>query len=209
MMDEDNDGMKILSTAIVVIIGLLFLCMLFGSFYTIRSGERGIIQTFGKANPVPITEGLHLKWPFFQHVDRMSIQTEKYTADAEAASKDLQVLKASVVTNYRVDPGKVSELFITVGKDYEDVVIKPLEQECVKATTAKFTAEEAITMRESVREDIKKMLTDRLASRGIIVEDVSITNFDYSTSFNAAIEAKVVAEQEKLKAEKILERYRV
>jgi regulator of protease activity HflC (stomatin/prohibitin superfamily) len=40
---------------------------------------------------------------------------------------------------------------------------------------------------------------------GIVVDQVNITNFDFSQSFNAAIEAKVTAEQSALAAKNKLE----
>jgi regulator of protease activity HflC (stomatin/prohibitin superfamily) len=48
----------------------------------------------------------------------------------------------------------------------------------------------------------------RLRPLGIVVEDLSITNFQFSESFNKAIEEKVTAEQLKLKADRDLERFR-
>ena len=85
----------------------------------------------------------------------------------------------------------------------------PMEQEVVKSTTAKFTAEELITKREDVRQEMKSTLIERLAPRGIIVEEVSIINFDFSPEFNTAIENKVVALQNKLKAQNDLERLKI
>jgi regulator of protease activity HflC (stomatin/prohibitin superfamily) len=75
----------------------------------------------------------------------------------------------------------------------------------VKATTAKFTAEELITKREEVRDAIKGLLTEKLAGTGLKVEQLSIINFDFSTSFNNAIEAKVTAEQNALAAKNKLD----
>jgi regulator of protease activity HflC (stomatin/prohibitin superfamily) len=74
----------------------------------------------------------------------------------------------------------------------------------VKASTAKFTAEELITKRELVREDIKTQLRDRLKPN-IDVEEFNIVNFRFSKVFNEAIENKVTAEQQALAARNKLE----
>jgi len=63
-----------------------------------------------------------------------------------------------------------------------------------------------ITKRESVKDQIKELLTKKLAPRFIIVDDVNIVNFNFSESFNKAIEEKVTAEQEALAARNKLER---
>jgi regulator of protease activity HflC (stomatin/prohibitin superfamily) len=139
----------------------------------------------------------------------MDIKTQKYEAEASAASKDLQTVTSKIATNYHLTAESVPVLYKEIGIDYQARVIQPLEQEVVKATTAKYTAEELITKREEVRLEMKQVLHDRLITKGIIVEEVSIVNFDFSPSFNSVIEAKVTAEQLKLKAENDLQRIKV
>ena len=75
----------------------------------------------------------------------------------------------------------------------------------MKASTAKYTAEELITKREAVRDEIKAHLIEKLNPRGIIVDDFNIVNFEFSESFNQAIELKVTAEQSALAAKNKLE----
>jgi regulator of protease activity HflC (stomatin/prohibitin superfamily) len=103
-------------------------------------------------------------------------------------------------------PDRVQELWKTIGSDYKVRVIDPAIQEAVKAATAKYTAEELITKRAVVRDDIKTNLVARLQPDYIQVSDVSIVNFDFSASFNEAIEAKVTAEQQALMQKNLLEK---
>jgi regulator of protease activity HflC (stomatin/prohibitin superfamily) len=85
--------------------------------------------------------------------------------------------------------------------EYESRVIVPVIQEAVKASTAKYTAEELIEKRPLVKEEISTYLKSRLEdSYGLEVTDVSITNFQFSQNFNTAIEQKMVAQQDALKA---------
>jgi regulator of protease activity HflC (stomatin/prohibitin superfamily) len=135
----------------------------------------------------------------------MDVKTQKYEADLSAASKDLQTVSTKIAINYRLVPESVPVIYKTIGTNYRESVIYPLEQEANKAATAQFTAEELITKREQVREMMKINLQEKLTSRGIIIEEVSIVNFDFSKSFNEAIEAKVTAEQNALAAKNKLE----
>jgi prohibitin 2 len=135
----------------------------------------------------------------------MDVRTQKYEAPATAASKDLQVVTATIATNYHIVPEQSPSIFSTLGLGYAETIIKPVEQESVKAITSKFTAEELITKREEVRLEIKVVLEERLRARNIIVEEVSIVNFDFSESFNAAIENKVTMAQNALAAQNKLE----
>ena len=54
--------------------------------------------------------------------------------------------------------------------------------------------------REEVKDVMTALLIENMQSRGIVIDTVLITDFDYSDSFNAAIEAKVTAEQNALAA---------
>lgn len=196
MNKEEVDLKKVFK---YVLLGVLVI-ILISSFYTIPAGKRGVLLTFGKPSMEAIGEGLHIKVPLIQQIVKVDIKTQKYEADASAASRDLQVVTSKIATNYHLVGDSVPKLYQEIGLDYAAKVIMPMEQEVVKATTAKFTAEELITKREDVRVEIKQLLTERLAVRGIIVEEVSIVNFDFSPAFNTAIEAKVTNEQKALAA---------
>ena len=190
------NGKQILGICAIVLIIIL----IFGSFYTIPAGKRGIILTFQKPSDNVVTEGLHIKIPLIQQIVKVDIKTMKYESTIGGASKDLQVISGVIATNYHLESDNLVELYKSVGLNYESKIIQPLEQEVSKSVTARYTAEELITRREEVRLDIKQALYDRLIERGIVVEEVSITNFDFSPSFNAAIENKVTMEQNALAA---------
>ena len=100
------------------------------------------------------------------------------------------------------------KIYRELRQDYEVRIIKPAIQEAVKAATARFTAEELITRRPEVRDAISKNLEERLVRFGIHSQAMSITDFAFSKSFNEAIEAKVTATQQVLKAERDLQRVR-
>lgn len=176
-------------------IGILCLILIFSSFYTITAGYRGVILTFGKPTMSAMTEGLHLKIPLIQKVIKMNVKTQKYEADLTAASNDLQNVNTKIAINYHILPEKVPEIYKDIGVSYAETVIYPYEQETNKGITSQFTAENLIKQREQVREKMKIDLAEKLRPRGIIVEEVSIINFEFSSSFTQAIEQKVTAEQ--------------
>jgi len=183
-----------------VILGIIILILIFGSFGTVGAGERGVKTRFNKIVG-EIQPGLYFKMPFIEHITKIDVQTQKVTQDATAASSDLQDVKTTIAVNYNIQPDKVSSIYQNVGEDYSDVIIDPAIQETVKAATANYTAEQLVTKREDVRGEIVKALTDKLATQGIVVTQVSITNFSFSDTFNQAIEAKVTAEQNALAAQ--------
>jgi regulator of protease activity HflC (stomatin/prohibitin superfamily) len=196
-------------TLMILFGGVLLLIIIFGSFYTIESGQEGVLLTFSRAEIVAKDPGLHVKVPLVQKIVKFDVKTQKYEADATAASHDLQDVHAKVAVNYHLVPGATPKLFAELGAHYEDRIIQPNVQEVVKGVTAQYSAEELITKRSEVKNAITVQLKDRLTARDIVVEDISITNFEFSESFSNAIEQKVTAEQLKLKAERDLERIKI
>jgi len=135
------------------------------------------------------------------------IQIRNY--HAAAASKDLQVVKTTVALNFRIEPSAAPQIYKNIGFEYQDIIIAPVVQEAVKQGTSKYTAEELITKRTEAKADITNYITQKLESKGLIVEEVAITNFDFSPEFNNAIERKQVAEQDVLTAKNKLEETRL
>ena len=183
---------------------LIFLIVL-NPFFIVYAGERGVVLVWGQVQEKVLDEGLHLITPINTYVEKLDVRTRKEEVHATAASKDLQTVSTTIALNYHLEPDKVNLLWKETGKQYKERLIDPALQEAVKAVTARFTAEELITKRNSVKEEISALLKERLHSRHILVDELSIVNFDFSQSFNAAIEAKVTAEQNALREKNRLE----
>lgn len=186
------------------VLALIIIIVLFGSFGTVSAGNVGIKTRFGKVVGT-VEPGLYFKLPIFEHVTSMDVQTQKDQADATAASNDLQSVTATVAVNYHVEPQDAFKIFSNIGADYADRVISPAIQESVKSATANYTAEQLITEREKVREDILNLLTSKLQVYGVQTDSLNIVNFAFSDQFNQAIEAKVTAEQNALAAKNKLD----
>jgi len=203
---REIDAKKIISRIMIVLIVFL---VLFNCFGTIGAGERGILLQFGAVQDKVFDEGLYFKIPFIQKVVKMDVKIQKDEIPASASSKDLQVVTSRIALNYHIDPSAVNKIWQEVGKNYNTRIIAPSIQEGVKAVTARFTAEELITKREEVKEQIKANLTERLFEHSILVDEFNIIDFEFSAAFNEAIESKVKAEQLKLKADRDLERIKI
>ncbi len=183
-----------------LVIAIVLIILLWGSFFVVGPGQKGtIFNTFTGIKDKTYDEGLHFKLPFFEKPYKFEVRTRIFKDKASAASKDLQVVSTEVALNYHIDKNKVNDLFKNIGELYEARIIDPSIQEVVKSITAKHIAEELITRREVVKEEMKNNLRDRLVKSYIILDDLSLTDFDFSEEFNRAIEAKVTAEQNALK----------
>ena len=188
---------------------LAFIVGIYNSIAQIEPGEVGIVIRLGEAQENALNEGLHFVIPFITKVERLNVRILKAEVKTEAASKDLQVVKADIVVNYRVDKTQAVTLYRTIGQRYLETVIEPSIQEAFKAGSAKYTAEALITERATVSMEIRESINTRLEQRGVLIEAVNITSFDFSREFNRAIEDKVKEEQAAQKAENELKRIKV
>lgn len=175
----------------------------------VPTGHTGVVTRFGAVNGHVLSEGLHFTAPFITKVQEIDNRVVRVDVDVNSASKDLQTVSSTISVNYRVDPIKSAELYKNVGKSYEDIIVRPAVQEITKAVAAKFTAEELITNRQAVGEQMADALSEKINPYGMNIEVFNIINFDFSDEFNRAIEAKQTAQQEALKAEQDLQRVKV
>ncbi len=199
--------------AILVAILLLIVIgvVVSASVKIVDAGNRGVLLHWNAVDLTapPLDEGIHFLVPFQDDIVQMEVRTLKYDKDTRSASKDLQSVETTVTVNYHPDKERVHVLFKDIGLDYENRVIQPAIEETVKQVTANYNAEELITKRPLVKSDIESAIRDRLNQFDIVTEVISITDFEFSVLFNKAIESKVEAEQNALRAENDLRRIQV
>jgi regulator of protease activity HflC (stomatin/prohibitin superfamily) len=181
------------------IVGAVGLTALISSMTVVPAGHTGVKVTLGEVSSSTLTEGFHLKTPFVTSVIKVSNKIQKYESDADAVSKDLQSVSSTIAVNYRLAAASSANIYQNIGLDYENILIAPAIQEAMKASTSQYTAEELITRRTEVGEGVKEFLNERLNTYGVYVEKFNIVNFDFSSTFNEAIEQKQVAEQNLLR----------
>lgn len=190
---------------------LVLLCVAGCGCTTVDTGHVGVVKRFGAIQPGLLGEGFSFISPL-NSVTKVSVQTGPAEIEAMAASKDLQTVHTKVTLQYAATADQATCLVQKFGEDdgaWSGGIIGPAVQEVVKATSARYTAEELITKRSEVKlgieqglnEFISKTLKARGCDGGIRIANVAVTNFDFSKEFNDSIEAKVKAEQDSLRAE--------
>ena len=187
---------------IIVGIVLLIVIAIVGSssITVVPSGHTGVVVTLGKVTGDTFSDGTHFKPPFITHVEIMDNQIQKSEVETSAVSKDMQTVASSLAVNYHLSAEQSAYVYKTLGTGYVDKILSPAVHEATKAVMAKYSAEQLITQRSAVSIEIHDALTAKVSEYGLIVDELNITNFDFSAEYNAAIEAKQVAEQNKIKA---------
>lgn len=185
-------------------IGLLLL-----SFTIISAGHQGVQVTLGQVNMNTLGEGFHFVNPI-SNVHSVNVRvTKAELKNANASTRDMQSVHTNIVVNYRLDGSKVAHVYKEFGLSLEDKILMPAVNETFKAVTARYDSEELITKRSEVSAAIQQMIQDKVAKYGLIINETSLVNFGFSAQYEAAIEQKVIATQQKLKAEQDLERIKI
>lgn len=180
-------------------------------FVIVESGHVGVIRTLGAVQPEALPEGFHLKKPFLDKVEQVDVRLSRAESAATSASKDLQNVSTKVTVQYSLQGAVAPLTYQRIGRRnaVETTLVDPAILESVKAVTAQYTAEQLVTSRAEVKLAIQNAietfivttLEEKGAAGALRIANVAITDFDFSPEFNRAIEEKVKAEQEALKAE--------
>ena len=180
---------------------LLGVLMIAGSCITsVPTGHTGVVTTFGRVEDYTFEAGVHIRSPF-QKVTNMDNRTQRKTLDLMAFSSDIQEVSVTFTLNYQISKENAQKIYRNVGVNYYDTVVEPRIQESVRAVIARYSAESLISQRSDLSSEIAKLLTDTLKQYNIVVLSTAVENMDFSDAFTDAVEAKQVAEQNKLKAE--------
>ncbi|EAM6792372.1 prohibitin family protein [Salmonella enterica] len=187
-----------LSLGTVVIVGLIGVSTLFGSWYVIDQTERGVVLRNGKV--VSTAEpGLNFKMPFIMDVERVSVQQHKETfKQLQAYSADQQPADIRLSVNYHVPATAVGEVYAGY-KDLPNLVSRILVAQAPEATEntfGQYTAVSVVKNREQFGVDLARKLQTKIqASKApLIIDSVNVENIDFGERYEASVAANMQAE---------------
>ncbi|HEV2103357.1 MAG TPA: prohibitin family protein [Candidatus Acidoferrum sp.] len=195
-------GSKILILA-AAIFALIFF---FSSVVSIPTGHVGVLTLFGRVTGETLNEGIHVINPL-KAVDKLSVQTQSVKESANVPSNEGLILALDTSLLFHLDRTMAAEVFQKVGANYAEKIIEPTLRAAIRASTSSHTANALYTnARELVQQQIQKQLTDELAPRGVIVENILLRDVQLPAMLKSSIEAKQQAEQDALRMSFILQK---
>ena len=189
-------GLVAMGVAVAAVGIVLIVC---SCLSTVPTGHTGILTTFGKVEDVSLPNGVNIHAPW-QTVLTMSNKEQKDTGKGVAFSKDIQEVSYSYTIQHMLQPGAAPALYKNVGTEYFDIVVSPAINAVIKTYIGKANAESLIINREAITDDVNREAAI-IGERYGLSLTVIIDNFDFTDVFTNAVEAKQVAEQEKLRAQ--------
>jgi regulator of protease activity HflC (stomatin/prohibitin superfamily) len=201
----------LIGTVVAVLVGLVVLFVLGGSFYTIDAGERGVILRNGKV--VGTAEpGLSFKLPIVDSVREITVQTQARVYEKVMVySKDQQNAELQISVNYRLPADQVETIYSEYGGK-DGVMTRLLDRQVpeeVKNVFGRFNAVTAIQERERLSREIQEAVQAATKNPVIIVESVQIENIDFSEAYEQSIEQRMLAEVEVQKVQQNAQREKV
>ena len=202
-------SVTVIAVIVLAVVGFLYFLM---AYDMVEPSHRGVKVRFGKILGIQHPSLQHTG--LFTHVYHYDMRTRKIeidlVGDNSAVDRDGQMIKAKINVNYRIQDSDetVWKLYENVGTDKiiaERLNIPEIITEGFKQATVKFEALDIVDKRQEVKELAKLNIHNNFPKQYFEIENIVITNIDWSAEFKTEIEAKKVAEQEKLKEENMLE----
>ena len=205
----NNNNFSKNATPAAIAGGITLVLIVFALLTGLRSvevGHIGIVTSFGKIVGETLDPGLHFVYPW-RKVVSLDCRTQKTSENTDCYSLDLQLIQADITILTVLTKEKAVSVYSTIGVNYIDQV-RPQVFEVLKQTIAKYDAEKIIESRGQIREEVIKASKERLEYI-LDVQDVVISNFDFSDEYERAIEQKQVALQDSLRAKHELDKAKV
>ena len=188
--------------SIVLCVGMFigFLIVPF-SIRTVDATQVAVVKVWGDAKETR-SSGTHFDFWLPKQYVYYPITTQEINEKIEAYSQDAQSMTASLVVQYKIDQSQVMQ----ITKQYGDnktlkARIQSIAEERVKSVLSRKQAMAIIETRATLSADIVGAMEGAFDNYFITITNVVINDITFSQAFESAVEQKMIAEQEQLKAE--------
>lgn len=197
--DSSKRGIIAIILAIILCIGILIVPF---SFHTVQTGQVAVVKHLGKIKTVR-DAGTYYDFWMTNDYTKYNTKVQELTIEDMAYSSDAQQMTLAIKFQYQIMPDKVKDIATHYGSlSSLEARIRPVIIEKVKSMLSKHTAMNIIEKRSTLSPDAEELVKSALGDEYYInVVSVAITNIDFSDQFESAVEEKMIAEQNKLKAD--------
>jgi regulator of protease activity HflC (stomatin/prohibitin superfamily) len=199
-----------LSKIIPVIVVLFLITVLYGSWYTVDQGERGVHLRNGKIIGTA-APGLGFKIPLIDSVVKISTQTHTASyQELQAYSRDQQPATIRASVTFSVPADRVEEVYENF-KSIDSMIARLVDRQVptqVENIFGKYTAISVVQERIKFGIDVTDAITKSI-NGPIVINSVQIENIDFSAAYEKSVEDRMRAEVEVQTQKQNLEKERV
>lgn len=178
--------LMIIITAVIVVLVAIGLA---ATLRHVPVGKVGVEVSLSRVTGTTYDSGWHFVAPFKTKVVKLSVQNQAADlpqTQAEFSGKEIVYLDLKLT--YSLDPNKAPEVYKTAGKSYLTTLM-PNEEvfDIIKAVFAKYSIDDFAPKRSEILYEAKEALVERFAEKGIIIQSLSLSNYNFSEEMEAAI----------------------
>ena len=185
----------------------------FRPFTTVKSTERGVVYKFGAVNS-KLWEGLHFVIPFVESVKKIPITPQEMdlelpVAENGAITKDNQTIGANISIFYRFNDAEILDLAKNYGVDIVKQKVQKDTLEAFKQAIGQNTIFDVAQNQEKIRSQVKKMTNEKIGEYPVVIDDIKISNYDWSEEFDNQIASTMKIAQEAKQQEQQLKKVEI
>lgn len=206
---SDNELLALKKYGTIGILVIAFIVLVLNTVVIISPQSKGMIETLGKIS-YEVDSGMHFKIPFVQSVTIYNLSTVSRTVDINvdskgAITKDNQTIGGTISVFYRLRSDKIRDIRTKYSLESIDGIINKTTEQKFKESVGQSTIFDIAVNQQKISEDIKKSIIASIAEYPFEIENVQITNYDWSDDFDKNIkETMNRAQQVKQKEQELL-----
>lgn len=200
-MYADNTTAKVLGGIGGVLFSLLFIFIPF-SIHQVEAGQVAVVKVWGEAQEIR-TAGMHFDFWVSRKYEYYDIKVQQTIIETETYSSDGQVMNVELVVQYQIQP----ENAINIAKNYGGLEmlenrITTISTEKMKSVLSQQSAMTIIETRAIVSPMVEEVIRNAITKDFYVdITTVVLTDISFTNAFEKTVEDKMMAEQEKLKAQ--------
>lgn len=189
-------------SASMIAVGLLLLVTIPASFHTVEAGTLAVVKQMGVICEVE-GPGTYFDFWLIRNYEEYDAKVQQVEIKEDAYTLDAQSMEISLVVQFQIRQDNVKEIALNYG-GLEALTnkIQSVAIERTKATLSQYQAEKLIEERNSISPTVEKEISDAIGDKYYVTFNSAVlTDITFSDAFEAAVEAKMMAQQEKLQAQ--------
>ena len=202
---KKSTGRKKIHNAIplsLIGVGALLLFLIPGSFHTVDAGTVAVVKQMGVIDDVE-GPGTYFDFWLTRKYEAYDAKVQQVEITMDAYTSDAQSMDISMVVQFQIRQDNVEEIALNYGglaaltNRIQSVAI-----ERTKATLSQYQAERLIEERNNISPTVEREISEAIGDKYYVTFNSAVlTDITFSEAFESAVEAKMMAQQEKLQAE--------
>lgn len=187
------------------VIAFILVIAVVSSLTVIPTGYTGVKTTFGQIDPTPVPNGINLKLPFIQRVEKVNNKQQDISFDGKVWSETSErtaIFYDAITVTYQINPSSSAWIYANITDYKHSLVNQGIISSAIKASSKGLTDIDATNrsiIEPLIGTNLQKSFDEKYGKDVVMVTKVIVGNADFDDGYNQAIAAR---QQAQLDAEK-------